>query len=268
MPTGSRTPGESGEKLLERAAALTFLDPGRYETTKSKREKNRDHRACLGFSRLADSRSVDLNLKRKRNIRLTQHRVRSKSAFKLLKSLNSLRGPIRHISAFLRQIRLHFPACLAVRLHSRLLPVGGYGRAGKMAAPGASGPGSASNPRKFSEKIALQRQRQAEETAAFEEVMMDIGSTRVQKLRIGYMRGSYYGGSLPNVNQISGGSSEFQGPSPLDPRGTRHHGLVERVQHRDARRMMSPLRRHLRQMDSSPYSAPYLSPHQEASWRR
>ncbi|KAG9465435.1 hypothetical protein GDO78_018360 [Eleutherodactylus coqui] len=47
-----------------------------------------------------------------------------------------------------------------------------------MAAPGASGPGSASNPRKFSEKIALQRQRQAEETAAFEEVMMDIGSTR------------------------------------------------------------------------------------------
>lgn len=49
-----------------------------------------------------------------------------------------------------------------------------------MAAPGASGPGSASNPRKFSEKIALQRQRQAEETAAFEEVMMDIGSTRVQ----------------------------------------------------------------------------------------
>ncbi|XP_077111264.1 CREB-regulated transcription coactivator 2 isoform X4 [Ranitomeya variabilis] len=137
-----------------------------------------------------------------------------------------------------------------------------------MAAPGPSGPGSASNPRKFSEKIALQRQRQAEETAAFEEVMMAIGSTRVQKLRIGHMRGSYYGGSLPNVNQISGGSSEFQGPSPLDPRCTRHHGLVERVQHRDARRMMSPLRRYLRQMDSSPYSASYLSPHQEASWRR
>ncbi|KAM4013671.1 CREB-regulated transcription coactivator 2 isoform 1-T1 [Anomaloglossus baeobatrachus] len=141
-----------------------------------------------------------------------------------------------------------------------------------MAAPGSSGPGSASNPRKFSEKIALQRQRQAEETAAFEEVMMDIGSTRlqVQKLRIGHMRGSYYGGSLPNVNQISGGSTEFQGPppSPLDPRGTRHHGLVERVQHRDARRMMSPLRRYMRQVDSSPYSTSYLSPHQESSWRR
>ncbi|CAJ0925925.1 unnamed protein product [Ranitomeya imitator] len=104
IPTGSRTPGESGKKLRERASALTFLDSGRYETTKLKREKNRDHRACLGFSRLADSRSVNLNLKRKRNIRLTQDRGRSKSAFKLLKGLNSLRGPISHISAFLRQI--------------------------------------------------------------------------------------------------------------------------------------------------------------------
>ncbi|XP_071970568.1 CREB-regulated transcription coactivator 2 isoform X2 [Engystomops pustulosus] len=141
-----------------------------------------------------------------------------------------------------------------------------------MAAPGAIGPGSASNPRKFSEKIALQRQRQAEETAAFEEVMMDIGSTRlqVQKLRMGHMRGSYYGGSLPNVNQMSSGSSEFQGPpqSPLDPRSTRHHGLVERVHHRDPRRLMSPLRRYMRQMDSSPYGASYQSPHQESSWRR
>lgn len=47
--------------------------------------------------------------------------------------------------------------------------------------PGAaSGTGSgASNPRKFSEKIALHTQRQAEETAAFQEVMMDITSTRV-----------------------------------------------------------------------------------------
>uniref|UniRef100_A0A8C5QTK9 CREB regulated transcription coactivator 2 n=1 Tax=Leptobrachium leishanense TaxID=445787 RepID=A0A8C5QTK9_9ANUR len=121
-----------------------------------------------------------------------------------------------------------------------------------MAAPGSCGPGSASNPRKFSEKIALQRQRQAEDTAAFEEVMMDIGSTRVQvqKLRMNHMRGPYYGGSLPNVNQIGSGMADFQGSphSPLDPaRNTRHHGLVERV-HRDPRRMMSPLRRHMRQI--------------------
>ncbi|XP_064449660.1 CREB-regulated transcription coactivator 2 isoform X5 [Mirounga angustirostris] len=145
-----------------------------------------------------------------------------------------------------------------------------------MAAAGANGPGSAaaaaSNPRKFSEKIALQKQRQAEETAAFEEVMMDIGSTRLQaqKLRLAYTRSSHYGGSLPNVNQIGCGLAEFQSPlhSPLDSsRGTRHHGLVERVQ-RDPRRMVSPLRRYPRHVDSSPYSPAYLSPPPESGWRR
>uniref|UniRef100_A0A8C5IY85 Transducer of regulated CREB activity N-terminal domain-containing protein n=1 Tax=Junco hyemalis TaxID=40217 RepID=A0A8C5IY85_JUNHY len=54
--------------------------------------------------------------------------------------------------------------------------------AGAGAGPGpGAGPSAgagASNPRKFSEKIALQKQRQAEETAAFEEVMMEICSTR------------------------------------------------------------------------------------------
>uniref|UniRef100_A0A8C5KAE3 CREB regulated transcription coactivator 2 n=1 Tax=Jaculus jaculus TaxID=51337 RepID=A0A8C5KAE3_JACJA len=147
-----------------------------------------------------------------------------------------------------------------------------------MATPGANGPGSsatasASNPRKFSEKIALQKQRQAEETAAFEEVMMDIGSTRLQaqKLRLAYTRSSHYGGSLPNVNQIGSGLAEFQSPlhSPLDSsRSTRHHGLVERVQ-RDPRRMVSPLRRYPPlHIDSSPYSPAYLSPPPESSWRR
>ncbi|XP_043935670.1 CREB-regulated transcription coactivator 2 [Protopterus annectens] len=140
-----------------------------------------------------------------------------------------------------------------------------------MAASGASGPSSASNPRKFSEKIALQKQRQAEETAAFEEVMMDINSTRLQaqKLRLAHGRGPYYGGSLPNVNQIGSNTAEFQGPfhSNLDTvRGTRHHGLVERVQ-RD-RRIMSPLRRYMRHVDSSPYSSAYLSPPPEPGWRR
>ncbi|XP_040189551.1 CREB-regulated transcription coactivator 2-like isoform X2 [Rana temporaria] len=131
-----------------------------------------------------------------------------------------------------------------------------------MAAPGSSAP------RKFSEKIAIQRQRQAEETAAFVEVMSDLSSARVQvqKLRMAHMRGSCYGGSLPNVNQIASNSPEFQ--SPLDPsRSTRHHGLVERV-HRDPRRMMSPLRRYMRQLDSSPYSTAHLSAHQEAGWKR
>ncbi|XP_039368833.1 CREB-regulated transcription coactivator 2 isoform X3 [Mauremys reevesii] len=138
--------------------------------------------------------------------------------------------------------------------------------------PGSSAGAGASNPRKFSEKIALQKQRQAEETAAFEEVMMEIGSTRLQaqKLRLAHSRGPYYSGSLPNVNQIGSGVSEFQGPlhSPLDSaRSTRHHGLVERVQ-RDPRRMVSPLRRYVRHVDNSPYSPAYLSPPPEPSWRR
>ncbi|XP_074927130.1 CREB-regulated transcription coactivator 2 isoform X2 [Chelonoidis abingdonii] len=138
--------------------------------------------------------------------------------------------------------------------------------------PGSSAGAGASNPRKFSEKIALHNQKQAEETAAFEEVMMEIGSTRLQaqKLRLAHSRGPYYSGSLPNVNQIGSGVSEFQGPlhSPLDsPRSTRHHGLVERVQ-RDPRRMVSPLRRYVRHVDNSPYSPAYLSPPPEPSWRR
>ncbi|XP_053133462.1 CREB-regulated transcription coactivator 2 isoform X2 [Hemicordylus capensis] len=100
--------------------------------------------------------------------------------------------------------------------------------------------------------------------------LLDVGRLQAQKLRLAHSRGPYYSGSLPNVNQIGSGASEFQGPlhSPLDSaRGTRHHGLVERVQ-RDPRRMVSPLRRYMRQMDSSPYSPAYLSPPAEPSWRR
>ncbi|NXD88797.1 CRTC2 protein, partial [Halcyon senegalensis] len=100
---------------------------------------------------------------------------------------------------------------------------------------------------------------------------------QAQKLRLAHSRGPYYSGSLPNVNQIGSGVSDFQGPlhSPLDStRSTRHHGLVERVQ-RDPRRMMSPLRRYVRQISftaaapaHSPYGPTYLSPPPEPSWRR
>ncbi|KAF6292692.1 CREB regulated transcription coactivator 2 [Rhinolophus ferrumequinum] len=166
-----------------------------------------------------------------------------------------------------------------------------------MATSGANGPGSAtasaSNPRKFSEKIALQKQRQAEETAAFEEVMMDIGSTRLQaqKLRLAYTRSSHYGGSLPDVNQIGCGLVDFQSPlhSPLDSsRSTRHHGLVEREAKGICylkrpiwclRSSAPPVSRPPElaslfsltgavHIDSSPYSPAYLSPPPESSWRR
>ncbi|KAJ0056811.1 hypothetical protein NL108_017957, partial [Boleophthalmus pectinirostris] len=47
-----------------------------------------------------------------------------------------------------------------------------------------SGPGSGgSNPRKFSEKIALHNQKQAEETRAFEQLMTDLTVSRVRLLR-------------------------------------------------------------------------------------
>lgn len=42
---------------------------------------------------------------------------------------------------------------------------------------------TANNPRKFSEKIALHNQKQAEETAAFEEVMKDLSITRAARVR-------------------------------------------------------------------------------------
>lgn len=43
---------------------------------------------------------------------------------------------------------------------------------------------SSNNPRKFSEKIALHNQKQAEETAAFEEVMKDLNVTRAARVRL------------------------------------------------------------------------------------
>nr|XP_030113006.1 CREB-regulated transcription coactivator 1 isoform X7 [Taeniopygia guttata] len=155
---------------------------------------------------------------------------------------------------------------------------GGCGR-GKMAA--------SNNPRKFSEKIALHNQKQAEETAAFEEVMKDLSLTRAhrlqlqktQYLQLGQSRGQYYGGSLPNVNQIGNSAMDlpFQTPfqsSALDTsRTTRHHGLVDRV-YRERNRLGSPHRRplsvdkHGRQVDSCPYGTVYLSPPSDTSWRR
>ncbi|KAI4794289.1 hypothetical protein KUCAC02_032156, partial [Chaenocephalus aceratus] len=93
---------------------------------------------------------------------------------------------------------------------------------------------------------------------------------QAQKLRLARSQGPYYGGSLPNVNQIGRSHQDhFQGsfPSSLESnRSTRHHGLVERVQ-RD-RGFVSPVRPYSRQVDSSPYNSAYLSPPPDPSWRR
>ncbi|XP_010900858.1 CREB-regulated transcription coactivator 1b isoform X1 [Esox lucius] len=142
---------------------------------------------------------------------------------------------------------------------------------------------SSNNPRKFSEKIALHNQKQAEETAAFEEVMKDLNITRAarlqlqktQYLQLGQIRGQYCGGSLPNVNQIGNSNIDlpFQNSALDTSRSTRHHGLVDRV-YRDRSRITSPHRRplsvdkHGRQIDSCPYGSVYLSPPPDTSWRR
>ncbi|XP_058870218.1 CREB-regulated transcription coactivator 1-like isoform X3 [Acipenser ruthenus] len=146
---------------------------------------------------------------------------------------------------------------------------------------------TSNNPRKFSEKIALHNQKQAEETAAFDEVMKDLSITRAarlqlqktQYLQLGQSRGQYYGGSLPNVNQIGSSTIDlpfqtaFQTAGLDTSRSTRHHGLVDRV-YRDRNRLSSPHRRplsvdkHGRQIDSCPYSSVYLSPPPDTSWRR
>uniref|UniRef100_A0A8C5D5U2 Ig-like domain-containing protein n=1 Tax=Gouania willdenowi TaxID=441366 RepID=A0A8C5D5U2_GOUWI len=143
---------------------------------------------------------------------------------------------------------------------------------------------SSNNPRKFSEKIALHNQKQAEETAAFEEVMKDLNITRAarlqlqktQYLQLGQNRGQYYGGSLPNVNQIGNGNIDlpFQNSVLDTSRTTRHHGLVDRV-YRERNRITSPHRRpltvdkHGRQISFyCPYSSVYLSPPPDTSWRR
>ncbi|XP_071457010.1 CREB-regulated transcription coactivator 1 isoform X2 [Marmota flaviventris] len=100
-----------------------------------------------------------------------------------------------------------------------------------------------------------------------------------QFLQLGPSRGQYYGGSLPNVNQIGSGTMDLSFQTPFQSSGldtsrtTRHHGLVDRV-YRERGRLGSPHRRplsvdkHGRQADSCPYGSVYLSPPADTSWRR
>uniref|UniRef100_A0A8I5KTH9 CREB regulated transcription coactivator 3 n=1 Tax=Homo sapiens TaxID=9606 RepID=A0A8I5KTH9_HUMAN len=137
----------------------------------------------------------------------------------------------------------------------------------------AASPGSGSaNPRKFSEKIALHTQRQAEETRAFEQLMTDLTLSRVQFQKLQQLRlTQYHGGSLPNVSQLRSSASEFQ-PSfhqADNVRGTRHHGLVERP----SRNRFHPLHRRSgdkpgRQFDGSAFGANYSSQPLDESWPR
>ncbi|XP_059179340.1 CREB-regulated transcription coactivator 1-like isoform X2 [Physella acuta] len=135
------------------------------------------------------------------------------------------------------------------------------------------------NPRKFSEKIALHTQKQAEETAAFEAILQEVNSAtrdppRYQKQQhIAPNLGTYRGGSLPNVNQISANQGiDLQATlQHLDDmkqgRSTLVHGRQERQ-----RQQIGPHRRNFptdKRIDSSPYGSAYhLSPPPDTSWRR
>ncbi|XP_076333056.1 CREB-regulated transcription coactivator 1-like isoform X2 [Tachypleus tridentatus] len=129
------------------------------------------------------------------------------------------------------------------------------------------------NPRKFSEKIALHNQKQAEETAAFDQVMREVmGATRSQHLHLCPSLGSYRGGSLPNVNHIGNNSIDLQSAliSLEDMKQGRDHS--DRT-HREQGRQGSPHRTRQfpfqKRTDVSTYGlVAYLSPPTDTNWRR
>ncbi|CAH2266966.1 jg6666 [Pararge aegeria aegeria] len=104
------------------------------------------------------------------------------------------------------------------------------------------------NPRKFSEKIALHNQKQAEETAAFEKIMREV-SDATNKPEEASLATQY------GLGGRSGGAS----PTPRSP-GQRGR----------ASSSGGPMRRPAdRKHDTSPYgSNVYLSPPPDSNWRR
>ncbi|XP_055928787.1 CREB-regulated transcription coactivator 1-like isoform X4 [Argiope bruennichi] len=133
------------------------------------------------------------------------------------------------------------------------------------------------NPRKFSEKIALHNQKQAEETAAFEQIMKEvIGATRGPKhhhLHINQSLGAYRAGSLPNVNQIGNNSIDLQSAlNSLEDMKQGREVSADRM-HRERGRHSVPhqSRRFAfenKRIDVSPYNSSYLSPPPDTNWRR
>ncbi|CAH1798128.1 unnamed protein product, partial [Owenia fusiformis] len=134
------------------------------------------------------------------------------------------------------------------------------------------------NPRKFSEKIALHNQKQAEETAAFEAIMRDVaGATRQPGMHKVYPNntlqlqnlGAYRGGSLPNVNQMANNSIDLRSAlhNLEDMKQGRPHP-AERFSRDRARQMPGNRRPFPNRGDYSPYGSAYLLPPPDTSWRR
>ncbi|XP_021913457.1 CREB-regulated transcription coactivator 1-like isoform X3 [Zootermopsis nevadensis] len=133
------------------------------------------------------------------------------------------------------------------------------------------------NPRKFSEKIALHTQKQAEETAAFEQIMREVSdaTSKVPKqhLLINQSLGSYRGGSLPNVNHIGSNSVDLKSAlSNLEEMKAGRSDSPMVYRERVVRSVgVGPMRSrpNEKRIDTSPYSSgAYLSPPPDTSWRR
>ncbi|XP_047996540.1 CREB-regulated transcription coactivator 3 isoform X1 [Leguminivora glycinivorella] len=104
------------------------------------------------------------------------------------------------------------------------------------------------NPRKFSEKIALHNQKQAEETAAFEKIMREVSDATNKPEEVTLATQYGMGGGR------SGGASPSRSPT----------------QRGRASSSVGPMRRPAdRRHDTSPYgSTVYLSPPPDSNWRR
>uniref|UniRef100_A0A1B0CRM7 Uncharacterized protein n=2 Tax=Lutzomyia longipalpis TaxID=7200 RepID=A0A1B0CRM7_LUTLO len=138
------------------------------------------------------------------------------------------------------------------------------------------------NPRKFSEKIALLQQKQAEETAAFEKIMREVSDATskpdeatLAQFGLGMnhttmMDGTNFkGGGTASGSSGGGGggtgASSNNNSTCASSNQTTHH--VSRVRNVG----VGPMRRPAdRKIDTSPYSnnIAYLSPPSDSSWRR
>ncbi|XP_035434904.2 CREB-regulated transcription coactivator 3 isoform X1 [Spodoptera frugiperda] len=160
------------------------------------------------------------------------------------------------------------------------------------------------NPRKFSEKIALHHQKQAEETAAFEQIMREVSDAtqRVNSSKVARVKpppepsdnvesslrptqqglGTYRSGSLPNVAAPQATANELETIKPEElplanqyaMAGGRSGGTSPSRspagQRGRASSSVGPMRRPAdRKHDTSPYgSTVYLSPPPDSNWRR
>ncbi|XP_028411321.1 CREB-regulated transcription coactivator 1-like [Dendronephthya gigantea] len=130
---------------------------------------------------------------------------------------------------------------------------------------------AANNPRKFEEKIAQHKLRQAQETKEFEKIMEEMSFVNAKAHINQRQTRGRYGGSLPDFNLAQSQSARHENINDLAVRQNMdiQQPIKDRPYH-PRNRLMTSNRRH--NMDTAaPYHhfSPYLSPPQmDANWRR